>query len=554
MGHTTGPASSGRRRQGSCGQRFGSAGAPGPGRPVLMNGRAVHSFLPLSTSKNRYSGSSSFVSNPSNDEEQMSDDREGDIPVSYSQHRTSIPKSRTFSVFSNLTQSFSLGSIASRGTGSRNVSGESHVSNINPVSQPVHQPHSRPQPETNYPASPTLVPSSPPPTAFLAASPSSIKEITTAMPPQYWAGRFMALHDRIHNELLEPHNLARVYKTQAAAQCPTTASSASQAAAENNPSKSIYAAPRAAQTNKNSRVSGQQRYHQPSRIPQSATSGAIIQSSAYKAHTPHYSPSSTILRTSTNENTIPEHAPTVYTIPSTTSTNCHPTTLHLTPQDLPLAPTQPTHTTQPPQDDDQTRAHRVLALLASHCTTPAALGSLHAWQTEWFLRQNRRQNLLPGTTTNSNNGTCGARIVSISGETILAKPLPITVLVAAAKAGPVPHQGQDPPLQWAEDKAKAGCEVATAAGESEPAGGEEEAALAEKGVQQRQQQQQRGHEFGRRRREMVRRLRRGLGGRGVGGGEGKRGVSIKERRDGEGVEDMDLEGKEKRDRKRFSFF
>ncbi|KAL2172673.1 hypothetical protein VTG60DRAFT_4119 [Thermothelomyces hinnuleus] len=42
------------------------------------------------------------------------------------------------------------------------------------------------------------------------------KEITTAMPPQYWAGRFMALQDRFHNELLESHRLARICGGQSA--------------------------------------------------------------------------------------------------------------------------------------------------------------------------------------------------------------------------------------------------------------------------------------------------------------------------------------------------
>ncbi len=578
-----------------------------------MNGRAVHSFLPVSTSRNRYSGSSSFIRDPSNDEEQPFDARGGDISVSHSQHGISIPKSRTFSVFSNLTQSFSLGSVTSLGAGSRNVSCESHISQIDPVYHPVYQQYSRPQSEDNHAAFPVLTTSSPLPTAPT----SNIKEITTAMPPQYWAGRFMALHDRLHNELLEPHNLARVCETQATTHCPATANSTSQAAAQNNPSKPIYATPRPAHTSKyaHTRVSHNQRYNHPSRIPQSATSGAIVQSSAYNIHhTPSYIPpyhSWTV--PGANENTIPEYP--VYTIPKPNSNNndhSHPTTLYLTAQSL-NHPTQNTtfpapttgethpkeHDEAERQDEEQTRAHRVLSVLASYCTTPAALASLYAWQTEWVMRENRKimkqQNLLGC----NGGGRRGGAAAGIGGEGSISHPLPINVLVAAATAGPAVHHAQHPhggdhryphegahqqpheahsrhphepahphphkvnhhPTEgnltlpiWSPEQKLPFCTTTdeifiTETPSPHPNPLDEKAAHP-----QQQQQQQRAHEFGRRGKEMVRRLRRGLAGRGVvDDGQEKGGGARKGEEGGAGLGGRQ-EGKEKGGRKRFSFF
>ncbi|KAF4818187.1 hypothetical protein CGCTS75_v012047 [Colletotrichum tropicale] len=109
-----------------------------------------------------------------------------------------IPKSRTMAVLSNLTASLSRTSLTSftsdrkastsRSVSSRKVSGSSTSTLSTTDTSRVPTPMSA---EVN-----PLI-------------------INTAQSSQYWAGRFQSLHDRFHNEDLQPHSLATLVSAHA---------------------------------------------------------------------------------------------------------------------------------------------------------------------------------------------------------------------------------------------------------------------------------------------------------------------------------------------------
>lgn len=245
----------------------------------MANGRAT-SNQPLPLWAHRHSGSS-FFSDKSNGESELSEIRPADITASHL--RPGIPKSRTFSVLYSLTQSFSRGSLTSRGTSSRHVSEDSQASsNVAGDKAITHQRPSYLAQNSEIQTKSASPTSAPLPSSTVRVS-DNPKAITTAMPPQYWAGRFMALHDHFHNELLEPHHLARICKVQAAQSPLSECTNQASAAAQNNPSTSAYAITRVAQPSKRgSQQNGTSQ--EPSCIPQSATSGAILQSTPYSVY------------------------------------------------------------------------------------------------------------------------------------------------------------------------------------------------------------------------------------------------------------------------------
>ncbi|KAH6842707.1 hypothetical protein B0I37DRAFT_393186 [Chaetomium sp. MPI-CAGE-AT-0009] len=358
------------------------------GRPVMVKNRAI-SNQPRPLYVHGYPDSSSFLSDTSNDEGNILEGSPRGIAASQPGGR--IPKSRTFSVISSITQSFSHGSIARQRT-SRNVSGEPHNTDVNlqPVPRNTRSPKTQQESTYTAPETPTLPP----------GQSSNIEAVSTAMPPQYWAGRFMALHDRFHNELLEPHQLTRICETQAAHPLADFTRPAS-AATQNNPSTSAYAI-----TRSTANQTSPSRQPSRSRIPQSATSGAILQSTPYNTqpdlpsnlHTastlsPVHKPTTTTTYRhrhhhyhhlpTTDENSIPSHPPTTTTTTTTTAP----------------APekTKPTHAANAPNrvvtthlaDDDEARVRRVLLRLEYMCTTDAARVSLRQWQARYARRTGR---------------------------------------------------------------------------------------------------------------------------------------------------------------------
>ncbi|KAK3303188.1 uncharacterized protein B0T15DRAFT_539454 [Chaetomium strumarium] len=366
-----------------------------------------------------------------------------------SQPEFGIPKSRTFSILSGLTKSFSSGSITSRGNNSRNVSGQSssESSTVTPAQEASHHPvaqahrkissqHDKSSPLSPSPGSPAV--------PCLLDNP---KEVTTAMPPQYWAGRFMALHDRFHNELLEPRHLTQICEAQVAQFISPPNYSRSQAAqasaaAKNNPSTSIYANTRVAQTRKHTPTSSslnRSRIH--SRIPQSATSGAILQTtdpyppppysqatlssssrhiSSSKQILPPTTSSIRIVSTNTRNLHLPTSATTAYSGGNGNALAFIPENEH--DHDRGIATITTTSSSRNPApsqvvkskksstylaDSEESRARRVLLHLEHMCATPEARASLHSWRTA-YARKTGRAEFLPSGVSLTTSTTSSA--------------------------------------------------------------------------------------------------------------------------------------------------
>lgn len=368
------------------------------GGPVMGNAGTTESHLPPQSYASRHSGSSPFISDLSNDEDQASETKPAEVTAS--QTRAGVSESQTLRVLS-ITRSISHGSVTSRGTNGCKVSKAAQVStttdHIGGDAQAL--------PVQVQPPDAVSLPILPTPTSPQTPNlPKNIKEISTEMPPQYWAGRFVALHDHFHNELLEPDHLALICETRTQSPLPDLTSAS--AAARNNPSTSIYAITRSSVTR--THLLGQTNFaRQPSRIPQSATSGAILQSTPYNVQPSHYrlpslgnpsidlsgnhpaTSSSTSFTTARSAHSTVQH-PRLFPSTAATNENSIPKLTHH--HHHPKPPTTTTTTTSSAsttrysrpkeggEDDDRARTRRVLAHLEALCTTPAALGSLRAWQ------------------------------------------------------------------------------------------------------------------------------------------------------------------------------
>ncbi|TPX10016.1 uncharacterized protein E0L32_001213 [Thyridium curvatum] len=118
-----------------------------------------------------------------------------------------VPKSRTLNVLANITQSLSRSSLASLGS-SRNVSHSSTNTNIRESST-----FSRLSSRNSFGRSARQSLEENQAAALRASNP---RFISTPQPFSYWSGRFMALHDRFHGELLTPFNLQSVIDAQTA--------------------------------------------------------------------------------------------------------------------------------------------------------------------------------------------------------------------------------------------------------------------------------------------------------------------------------------------------
>ncbi|EAQ84822.1 hypothetical protein CHGG_08836 [Chaetomium globosum CBS 148.51] len=384
-------------QKGSWARRHGSAGENKlGGKPLMANNRAISNH-PRPLYADHYPSSSSFLGDTSNDEGQIFEANPRGIKTL--QLGVGIPKSRTFSVISSLTQSLSHGTIVRQGV-SRNVSREPHdqTSNHRLVTQHTLSPKARQASTYQAPATPTLPP----------GQSNNIEAVSTAMPPQYWAGRFMALHDRFHNELLEPYHLTRLCEAQAAHPLADFTRPAS-AATQNNPSTSAYSIPRSTAKSQTSHPRQPSSSH--SRIPQSATSGAILQSTSYNLqpdplsnlHATSASSSVRKLTTTTttasyrrrnpqhhhhplpttDENSIPEHPPT-----GNTTTTTIPKT-NKTPPPTHQNPNQNRVLTTHLADDEASRVRRVLLRLEYMCETDAARLSLRQWRVAYARRTGR---------------------------------------------------------------------------------------------------------------------------------------------------------------------
>lgn len=329
------------------------------------------------------------------------------------QPQRGIPKPRTFSVLSSLTQSFSRGSLTSRGTSNRKVSTESTASG-SVTHDLVTVRHDLPR-AAKYPLEKALIgdqndqatPTPVMPGSASAAAPVDARLITTAMPPEYWAGRFMALHDRFRSELLQPQRLARITKMHAdnsldRAHAGTHAATAPAAAALNNPSRSAYSMTRISRpADPGCDVpAGRNGYsrHTSRRIPQSATSDAILQTTSYGSSAVRDLPA--LLPPQFPYPRVSSYEQATLRLPVASVTQHHPAS--------PCFQGASTKTNQDDRDgdvdDDDARCRRVFVHLEALCLTDAARASLRAWRVT-FARRTRRLALLPSASSATASAT-----------------------------------------------------------------------------------------------------------------------------------------------------
>ncbi|GAB1316102.1 hypothetical protein MFIFM68171_06312 [Madurella fahalii] len=320
-----------------------------------------------------------------------------------------IPKSRTVSVFSSISQSFSRGSLTSQRTNrARNVSGESSGSGIatpaqgttrGPFLRLTRKPRERdPSEGQNSLLSATKSSSFPRLTTVL----DDPRLVTTAMPAQYWTGRFASLQDRFRNELLEPETLTLLIEAHADGSLHDPRASAvkrliRRTSLDSHDSLSLLSTIR----DHTNRVTSYT-----SRIPQSASSGAILQTAAYMA--PYYEPKAGLpppatARTTTTTTANPPgmrpgiaiHIPNRYRYRrydtmATTST----TTAAHNPNSKDKQERREQRDLTVARADDAVVVRRALTHLASLCVTDEARESFAAWQV-LHARKERDSSLLP---------------------------------------------------------------------------------------------------------------------------------------------------------------
>lgn len=334
-----------------------------------------------------------------------------------------LPKSRGLHILSSFTQSLSRGSL-SRSTNRTRDAGGSSSTNPTPAPKTSRlslprfgrkslEPMLEKKTEDQTPEKQEIPPPSPLPASLPV--PDNPRFVVRAMPPQYWTGRFLALHDQFHNEVLEPRNLNTIIEAQVAqfSFCGDNNPAPETAGALNNPSTSVYAPnriPRLSLGNynppKNLQHSSNLVARHPSRIPQSQTSNAVLESPQKTSNQNAPSPMSS--RLSGPRSQPPSRLPSYDQ--STASVVPAPLRLPLR-QEPPETRTQKAPKAKkndPAQDmrraflkaasealiDDDSRCRRVIVNLEGLCMTEEALRSLYDWQ-EDFARRTKREGLLP---------------------------------------------------------------------------------------------------------------------------------------------------------------
>ncbi|KAK4186383.1 hypothetical protein QBC35DRAFT_387420 [Podospora australis] len=393
----------------------------GPFGPVTRNGQPLSSNLERRSSISKPSNSHSRIppltSNISyRNDENLRPVKRGGSNAETSHGKRGVTKSRTLGVFSSFTHSLSRGSLV--GNNSRNVSGSSVQSKpVSPAPQSSRKSENRlamcslePLTTKSHTGNETAsVIESPP-------LPSNSRFVSQAMPPQYWAGRFMSLHDKFHNELLTSHNLGVIIEAQTPRKTYRSESTAL-AAAQNNPSASAYSVRRFApiaslnQFDPHSESQNSGIARPPTRIPHSATSGAILQttpfsmgvrnspmtgSRAYKSYSkpfsrsPSYDP--TILETKAYLEEKSVEIPTQNVskqrhVGSQFQKDIHHNSGSSARRQLAV-------TNGVPLDDDDARCRRVFIHLEALCVTEEARASLYSWRI-LYARNTGKTSLLP---------------------------------------------------------------------------------------------------------------------------------------------------------------
>ncbi len=271
---------------------------------------------------------------------------------------TRLPKSRTMNVLSSISQSFSRSSITSISR-NRDASGSSASSGTAAGASGMsgfRSSRSSLSRANGHPGDFARASQLQKPTPGLA----NPRLITTAQPSAYWSGRFAALHDRFHSELLSPQNLHTIIEAHA------VQSSFSEPGILSNPPAKIYG-PCRTQPAYEPNI-GAPSANGPGRIPFSSTGSAVLQMSR-----------STSIA---NVTQAPEQASASAAIGSPVprlDVETYKRILAFKASGL---------------VDDDHRCKRVFAHLESLCVTDEARRSLHGWQQE-YARCNRRPVLLP---------------------------------------------------------------------------------------------------------------------------------------------------------------
>ncbi|KAK0616487.1 hypothetical protein B0T14DRAFT_523244 [Immersiella caudata] len=334
-----------------------------------------------------------------------------------------ISKSRTFGVFSSISQSFSRASLSRATTRGRNVSGSSGT-----TTTPVPNPSRSSKKISRFgrrSLEPTLENESEkngPKNAPLPSLPNDPRLVSKAMPSQYWTGRFTALHDRLESELLETQNLNIVMEgllAKSSFHKKPGHSSTPSAGALNNPSTSVYAATRLP---RHSLGSYQPRGKQgpnsdPTksfyRIHHSATSNAVLETAQKSsAQKPHTSPVTRVrgLPRSLPASRLPSYdqaisygkatslpfTSTVEVVHGSDSDSDETKKDHARSMSLAMAVATAAALT-----DDNSRRRRVFVQLESCCVTDEARRSLYKWQQSFARHENRDDLLPPGGTMES---------------------------------------------------------------------------------------------------------------------------------------------------------
>ncbi|KAK3381739.1 hypothetical protein B0H63DRAFT_546388 [Podospora didyma] len=299
-----------------------------------------------------------------------------------------------------------------------------------------------------------LVPQLPRPSPL----PDNPRLIRTAMPSAFWTGRFASVHDRFHNELLLDDNLDLIIEAQAArlrpnkndsepsSDCPTPS-----ATAFNNPSISAYAPTRIVSTHLGNPGSPSHRNNHAgsnfcrprSRIPHSATSGAIMQTprSTYTgnmlaplSHHPVVPPSQFVSRLPSHEKSLASPSTPRLFLPSRQSPQRRHFTLNkgttnragstATQFSAEISSSESSNDYKTLRKltvadaealtNDDSRCRRVFVHLEALCVTDEARQSLREWQQD-YARRTKREVLLPrgGTMDDRKSGRLVERLLDV---------------------------------------------------------------------------------------------------------------------------------------------
>ncbi|KAK4110854.1 hypothetical protein N656DRAFT_183066 [Canariomyces notabilis] len=343
-----------------------------PIAPVMLTDSSISSFCSMSqsasTSAHAQQVSHPFTSgiNYSNDENLAFNPKQTDGSTTHANCR--IPKSRTVTTFSSTTMSRSRGSRLSQGyTSSRNISGESVNSDIAaPFQRSIRtsflgvaqKPSTSTPDQPRNDQDPGAIPR--PLQPWSTPEPSDPRFVTKAMPAPYWTGRYTSIHDMFCNELLAPDALGSLIEAHVDGGSMHDPHVSAFMRVVRKPILNNHKTPTTTRT---------------SRIPQSATSGAILQRSAAQL----------------GHGEAPSSSSRVHAVSSNTSRSNKPAGRESNIQ------FKKNSAATVSRADDVALCHRTLAHLGKQCITDEARESFRAWRV-LYARMRRDVTLLPAET------------------------------------------------------------------------------------------------------------------------------------------------------------